>query len=80
MNYLRVVKMVFKKTRKKSASSAKLAEISNRLAYLENLEKRIDESIEHKLFELKAIGYVSLFLAAVLVALVLGVLIRALGV
>lgn len=69
-----------KKTSRAPKRGAEHAEIVHKLAYLEGLEKRMDESLEHKLFELKAVAYVSLFLSAVLVALVLGILLRAIGI
>lgn len=63
----------------RARSDARHSQIVERLAHLENMEKRFDESLERKLFELKAVSYVSLFLSAVLVALVLGILLRAIG-
>ena len=64
----------------RSREKKELDEIVGSLQDLRALEKRLDDSMEHKLFELKAVAYVSLFLSAVLVALVLGILLRAIGV
>ena len=69
-----------KKDSRKQKNGASNSQIERKLDYLQGLEKRMDESLEHKLFELKAVSYVSLFLSAVLVALVLGILLRAIGV
>jgi len=43
-------------------------------------EQRIMPSLEHQLHEIKVVSYVTLLLAAILVALVLGMLLRASGV
>lgn len=42
-------------------------------------DEKIEKSLEVKLFEVKALAYITLLLVAILLAIVLGVVLRALG-
>ncbi|MBI3588369.1 hypothetical protein HY095_04190 [Candidatus Micrarchaeota archaeon] len=53
--------------------------LERRLAQLERLEERLESTLEARLFEIKGVLYVTLLLVAILLALGLGVLIRAIG-
>ncbi|MBI5177305.1 hypothetical protein HY995_04445 [Candidatus Micrarchaeota archaeon] len=53
--------------------------LERRLAQLEKLEERLESTLEARLFEIKGVLYVTLLLVAILLALGLGVLIRAIG-
>ncbi|MDP2717408.1 MAG: hypothetical protein Q8P02_01560 [Candidatus Micrarchaeota archaeon] len=54
-----------------------LQKAQNRLA---DFEKRTESAVERKVYEIKAVTYVTLVISSVLLALVLGMILSALGV
>ncbi len=54
-----------------------LQEAQNRLA---DIEKATESAVERKVYEIKAIAYITLVICSVLLALVLGMILSALGV
>ena len=44
-----------------------------------DIEERVEQTLESKLFEIKAVAYITLLLVAIILSLALGVVLRALG-
>jgi hypothetical protein len=56
-----------------------LESLDSELQAFHDFDKRVEETMESKLFELKALSYINLLLVAVLLAIAFGVVLRALG-
>ncbi len=57
-----------------------LRQMRNQLENLAEFESRTEAVVERKVYELKAVAYLTLIVASALLALVLGMLLNALGV
>ena len=55
---------------------AKLDSLSEKFKEYEDFEKKIDRTVEEKVFEIKAINYLILIIVAVQLALVIGAVVK----
>ncbi len=56
-----------------------LADLKDELEGFHTVDERIERALETRLYEVKAVAYITLLLVAVLLAIALGVILRALG-
>ena len=56
-----------------------LESLDSELQAFHDFDKRLDEAIESKLYELKALAYINLLLVAIMLAIAFGIVLRALG-
>ncbi|MBI2445634.1 hypothetical protein HYV43_04565 [Candidatus Micrarchaeota archaeon] len=62
------------------AIERQLRQVRSELENLSEFESRTEAVVERKVYEIKAVSYVTLIVASVLLALVLGMVLNALGV
>mgnify|MGYP001590143313 CR=1 FL=1 len=73
------LKMVLKKMVTATELSDKLDALSTKFAAFESFEEKTSRIVEEKVYEIKAIVYLILIITAILLFLVLGVLLKAVG-
>ncbi len=56
-----------------------VADLKDELESFHSFDERIEHAIESKLYELKAVSYITLLLVTALLAIVIGILFRAIG-
>ncbi len=56
-----------------------LESLDSELQAFHDFDKRLDGTIESKLYEIKALAYINLLLVAIMLAIAFGVVLRALG-
>ncbi len=71
--------MVFKKMVTASDLNYKIDALSAKFAAFESFEEKTSRIVEEKVYEIKAIVYLILIITAILLFLVLGVLLKAVG-
>lgn len=58
---------------------SKLDDLKEKFEAFKDFEEKIDKTIEDKVFEIKAIAYLTLIITAILLFLAIGILLKAIG-